>query len=146
MTFRGLGATLAEVDQQPIQVRAGELLRRQLAVALGQQRQRVPVGVDRCRAGVVQRRDPVITQLADRYSLARHKSALGRLITDLGQRGARAAFSVSKRRRRSARLRYSTARRGKTVVKYQLRVDGGVNAQTGQRQQVKRELLPTTHR
>ena len=33
---------------------------------------------------------------------------------------------------------------GKTVVRYQLRVDGGVNPETGQRQQVKRRF--TTER
>lgn len=55
-------------------------------MALPQRRQRVPIGVERRRAGVVQRGQPVGAQLVDGDRFARHELVGGRLLADLSKR------------------------------------------------------------
>ena len=86
VTLRGLGAAVAQRDEQLVQVGPRQLLRGEMPVLFAQRGQAVRVAVDRRRAGVVQRGEPVRAQLLDRHRLARHEGVGGRLLADLGQR------------------------------------------------------------
>jgi hypothetical protein len=87
-------ATVTEVSQQAVQIWPGELLRRQRAVAFAQRRHGVDQGVDRGRAGVMKRREPVRAQFVDGDSFARHERVVRSVVGDRAEFFARVALRL----------------------------------------------------
>jgi hypothetical protein len=85
----GGGATVAKIRQQPVKIRPGESLHGHVSVAFAKWRNRIPVVVERRRAGIAQRGKPIRAQLVYGDRLAWHKLVSGRQLTDLRQRVTR---------------------------------------------------------